>query len=119
MHAYEPLVLSTYHANDFAVKLLVIGDHLSKATSRACHALNQGGRDTAPETEWEDADITTLSLIGDILKHLLLRPDVSISEQHELSWHLLVTFFAASLYSFEGLCAAETFVKLFDVPASK
>jgi hypothetical protein len=72
VQAHVPLQNSTYHANNLAVKLLVVGDHLGKATSRTCHALDQGARDTAPETEREDADIATLSLIGDILKHLLL-----------------------------------------------
>jgi hypothetical protein len=88
---------TTYHSNDLAVKLLVVGDHLGKTSPSPRYALNQSTRHTVTNADGEDTDISVLGLVGNVVKHPLLRPYIPISKQYELGGEVVVSSFAASL----------------------
>ena len=91
------IVSDTYHTNNLAIELFVVGDHLSKPLSSPRHTFDQGAGDTATNPNGKDANVATLCLAGDVVKHLLLRPYVSVREKHEFSRKVLVTTLTASL----------------------
>jgi hypothetical protein len=110
-------VLNTYHTNDLTIKLLVIGDHLGKASAGSGNAFDEGARNTAADADWEDANISALSLFGNVVKHPLLRPHISIRKQHQFGRQIFMTSLETSFDSAESLSATEVSAKSVDVAA--
>jgi hypothetical protein len=67
--SYQRIVCCvTYHPDDLAIKLLVVCDHLCKASSGSRDAFNERARNPSTYSDGEDTDVTALRVFGDIVE---------------------------------------------------
>jgi hypothetical protein len=108
--------MQSYHSNDFAIELLIVCHHLAKSMTSSRNTFNEGTRDTPADTDRKYTNIARRGLFADVIKHLLLRPNVAIGKQHEFGWHFLQLSFEAALHCAQCFGSAKVGTESADVP---
>src|SRR5690606_4679716 len=90
---------SLEHPDDFIVKLFTFTDSLRETMTGSSDSLDQCMRNTIANTKCENTErvLTFDHLFVEVIKELLLVPNLTISQKNHLERNVLVSFFNRGL----------------------